>query len=66
MKQANDQANGFSTLLDIDKLTPIASAISIRLCFSTLLDIDKLTQAATTGLQGIGFSTLLDIDKLTP
>ena len=36
--------DGFSTLLDIDKLTLYFSNQSAPIRFSTLLDIDKLTQ----------------------
>ncbi len=38
--------HGFSTLLDIDKLTPDCRWVFAVCCFSTLLDIDKLAQQA--------------------
>ena len=38
----------FSTLLDIDKLTPDGKCAYCNNCFSTLLDIDKLTQCFLT------------------
>ena len=44
MDEAQLNQFSFSTLLDIDKLTQIKSAIMTAASFSTLLDIDKLTQ----------------------
>ena len=55
----------FSTLLDIDKLTPRVMLACMVSSFSTLLDIDKLTRIAAGTECCAGFSTLLDIDKLT-
>ena len=56
---------GFSTLLDIDKLTPQGTSADDEVCFSTLLDIDKLTPYRVKNRGRRSFSTLLDIDKLT-
>ena len=56
----------FSTLLDIDKLTPAFRRFNLHISFSTLLDIDKLTHKLELPKVLHGFSTLLDIDKLTP
>ena len=56
---------GFSTLLDIDKLTRARPMPVYGTRFSTLLDIDKLTQVLRVFCMSTGFSTLLDIDKLT-
>ena len=53
----------FSTLLDIDKLTPLLRYNDNRLSFSTLLDIDKLTHDSKTCEMLCSFSTLLDIDN---
>ena len=58
--------SGFSTLLDIDKLTPKELNDFSYMGFSTLLDIDKLTQLSMYATLIARFSTLLDIDKLTP
>ena len=58
-------ALGFSTLLDIDKLTQRAPRAKWKKSFSTLLDIDKLTPCNVSPCRYTGFSTLLDIDKLT-
>ena len=57
---------GFSTLLDIDKLTRGSLSTCAATCFSTLLDIDKLTPGVLPEGCPVCFSTLLDIDKLTP
>ena len=55
----------FSTLLDIDKLTPVRVLGEVTVSFSTLLDIDKLTPGVLPEGCPVCFSTLLDIDKLT-
>ena len=56
---------GFSSLLDIDKITLDCNFIFVIFRFSSLLDIDKITQTPSLLLVAGSFSSLLDIDKIT-
>ena len=55
----------FSSLLDIDKITPPNHMARKSTSFSSLLDIDKITPAPALTSSTRSFSSLLDIDKIT-
>ena len=55
----------FSSLLDIDKITPEDQSAMGDYGFSSLLDIDKITLIAAAMYSVLCFSSLLDIDKIT-
>ena len=54
----------FSSLMDIDKLIPIAFWMMLGIGFSSLMDIDKLILFPRCMFLLLGFSSLMDIDKL--